>query len=538
MDSRRLMAAGAERGNQNMTGMFHEHDFRDYDFVIMDASYFLIRERNASWMKELKESRVYVPTTFEAERKAYRELLSEESRASYDALTRALSGCRKTPDRPQSAWEMVLSVSGRGKSVAVVTGNRVFIERIILENKPPLKADIFDLNRMEWISSEDFPALREELEFQKEELSETPPLKEPIGYGTTLYSSKGEELRLCKLGDKQMSGAESQLYGVEDLSGNRRGIAKIFRTGTLTPGKILHLNQITEAARHISAPWALFPTDTLYRDETRRIFAGILENYAGDSRMLFESRLYQGDFSSPEESSMRLSDNLRLCLNLVRQVCFLNHYGFFVSDFNLKNFALREKEPGRVLMFDTDSFGFQNYFSGFRAAGITTANVYDTKTKRGALKFCDDALYIFAFSILSLGSPAIYEDKQSHKRVFRFDEEIPDYNRKYLFPERLWRLFEDSFHNGKFFSAEMLLRELSETLRDLDEHPENDFEYGVRLDEIFSPPSPGTGNPLWKRLTQAIRSGRLDRVLLILTGCSIIAALYFLFQSGFFSAFP
>ena len=187
-------------------------------------------------------------------------------------------------------------------------------------------------------------------------------------------------------------------------------------------------------------------------------------------------------------------------------------------------------------MFDTDSFGFQNYFSGFRAAGSSTANVYDTATKRGALGFCDDALYVFVFTLLSLGSPPIYEKEQV--RVFRFDANIKDDFTRCLFPERLWRLFEDSFHNGKFFSAEMLLRELSETLRDLDEHPENDFEYGVRLDEIFSPPSPGTGNPLWKRLTQAIRSGRLDRVLLILTGCSIIAALYFLFQSGFFSAFP
>ena len=520
-----------------MTGMFHERDFRNYDFVILDASYFLLQERDTDWMEQLKESRVYVPTTFEAERKAYRELLSKERRASYDAFTRALSGY-KTPDKAQSALEMVRSVSANGKSVSVVTGNRLFIERIIMENDPPLKADIFDLSRMEWISYAEFPALREKLEFQKEELSEIPPLKETIGYGTTLYRPNGEEVRLCKLGDNHISGTESELYGVEDFSGESLGIAKIFRTGNLTPGKCRHLRQITETARRIDAPWALFPTDTLYRDETRQVFAGILEDYAENSHTLYERRLYQGDLSSAKELSMKLSENLSLCFNIVRQICFLNHYGFFISDFNLKNFALSEKEPNRVLMFDTDSFGFQNYFSGFRAAGSSTANVYDTATKRGALGFCDDALYVFVFTLLSLGSPPIYEKEQV--RVFRFDENIKDDFTRCLFPERLWRLFEKAFRERKSFSAEMLLRELTEALRDLEKHPEDNFEYGSKLDAIseeislnqevsVTPPA---------RIARLFKSGGLDRALLFLTGLSIIAVLYLLFQSGFFGAFP
>lgn len=514
-----------------MTGMFHERDFRDYDFVILDASYFLLQERDTDWMEQLKESRVYVPTAFEAERKAYRELLPEERRASYDAFTRALSGY-KTPDKPQSAWEMVRNVSAKGKSVSVVTGNRLFIERIILEDEPPLKADIFDLSRLEWISCEEFPELRKKLEFQKDELSEIPPLKEPIGYGTTLYRSNGEEIRLCKLGDNRIIGAESELYGVENFSGELLGIAKIFRTGNLTPGKCRHLRQITEAARRIDASWALFPTDTLYRDEMRQIFAGILEDYAGDSHTLYQRRMYQGDLSSDKELSMKLSENLRLCFNIVRQICFLNHYGFFISDFNLKNFALSEKEPKRVLMFDTDSFGFQNYFSGFRAAGSSTANVYNTETKRGALGFCDDALYVSVFTLLSLGSPPIYANEQV--RVFRFDEKIEDDFKRLLFPPRLWRLFETAFRDRKSFSAEMLLLELANALSRLKEHPEEDFEYRQKLPDFT--PIPVSAPSLPERIARFFKSGGLDRALLFLTGLSIIAVLYLLFQSGFFGA--
>ena len=218
-----------------------------------------------------------------------------------------------------------------------------------------------------------------------------------------------------------------------------------------------------------------------------------------------------------------------------------NHKNTFktgFSDFNLKNFALSEKEPNRVLMFDTDSFGFQNYFSGFRAAGSSTANVYDTATKRGALGFCDDALYVFVFTLLSLGSPPIYEKEQV--RVFRFDENIKDDFTRCLFPERLWRLFENAFRDRKSFSAEMLLRELTEALRDLENHPEDNFEYASKLDAIseeislnqkvsVTPPA---------RIARLFKSGGLDRALLFLTGLSIIAVLYLLFQSGFFGAFP
>ena len=546
MTSRRPPHGGGRgKRERNMTGMFHEHDFHDYEFVILDASYFLLRERGAELAERLSESRVYVPVTFEAERRAYRELLPDKRRASYDAFTRALSGY-KTPDRPQSAWEMARSVSARGKSLCVVTGNRLFIERMILEDEAPLKADIFDLSRMEWILCEEFSQLRTKLEFQKEELSEVPPPKETIGYGTTLYKSDGEEIRLCKLGEGRMSGAESELYGVEDFSGENIGIAKIFRTGNLTPGKCRHLHQMTEAARRIEAPWAFFPTDTLYRDETRRIFAGILEDYAGESHTLYERRVYQGDLSSNEELSMRLSDNLRLCFNLVRQICFLNHYGFFVSDFNLKNFALSEEEPNplskgesnRVLMFDTDSFGFQNYFSGFHAAGSSTANVYDTTTKRGALGFCDDALYVSVFTLLSLGSPPIYVKEQA--RLFRFDEKPEDDFKRLLFPERLWRFFENAFRVRKSFSAEMLLWELSEALRDLDRRPEDNFEYGPKLEEIFKVKSPNQGGNAAPpaQMARLLKSGGLDHVLLFLTGFSILVVLYLLFQSGFFGASP
>ena len=513
-----------------MFGMFHK-----YDFVILDASYFLLKEADAEVMESLKDSRVYVSVTFEAEWKAYRDLLSEHQRALYDVLARPLPNL-KVPSGARSTWEMILDASAKGRSIAVVTGNRLLIERMILE---PVKADIFDLNETEWILQEDFSARLEQLEFQKESLSETPPPKEAIGYGTTLYKSDGEEVKLCKLGESRIYGTESQLYGVQNAQGDQIGIAKIFRTGSLTPEKCCHFQRIRQTAQNINAPWAFFPTDTLYRDKAYQIFAGILENYSADSHTLFKKHLYQGDLSSSQELSMTLSDNLRLCWNIVRQICFLNHYGFFVSDFNLKNFAISENDPQHVLMFDTDSFGFQNYFSGFRAAGAKTANTYNTQTKKGALGFCDDALYVFIFSLLSLGSPPIYVNKQQD-RVFRFDEKIEDSQRRKLFPEKLWVLFENAFRNRKIFSAEMLLLALTDSLNHLKECPEENFEYGKKLDELAEIElQENSKNTPLAYFAQSFASGKLDRLLLVLNGVLIvIIILYFLFRSSFFGELP
>ena len=516
--------------------------FRKYDFIILDASYFLLKEMNGElieFLRELvREKRVRVSCSFEAEREAYRVLLSEERRKLYDAFTRELPRFSEFSDGTRSAWEMVSDASFEGKTVAVVTGNRLFMERMILE---PVKADIFDLNHLKWISYDDFPVLRERIELRGEKFAGTPPPPKTIQDGTALYQSNGERVTLRELGENRVSGAESYLYGLQvwrqdSRQDSRRGdsdiigVAKIFRTGSLTPEKRAHLLRITEEASrmNIDAQWAFFPTDTLYYNKTRQNLAGIQENYSQDSDTLFELALRRRGLYA-----MTLSENLRLCRNIVRQICFLNHYGFFISDFNTKNFAVRKDGPDhdRVLMFDTDSFGFQNYFSGFRAAGIQTANLYDTKTKKGALGFCDDSLYAFIFFLLSQGSQPIYVD-QNNIHIFRFDEKdeiIKDGWRKNLFPEKIWRLFANAFRNRKNFSAEILLAALSESLNHVTEHPEEDFEYAEKIEYLIENAArrKSEKKSYLTRIARFFESGALDRVLFFLILFAIVIV-YFL----------
>lgn len=501
------------------------NEFQGYSIVILDASLFLMQSIDTAITQSLQQcilqGRVYVSPTFFAEQSAYIDLLPAQKREIAQANSASLAHV-KMPDRTQSTWEMIRSVSASDRQAVVVTCNRLLIERIILEDSPRINADLYDLSQNQWISHNSYPDIREKIALQGDTLARIDPGEHPIGYGTRLYCSTTEEVTLTKLGESRLSGTESELFGAVSNQGQQLRIAKVFRPGNLTPEKCGHLWDLTEAAKTVYAPWCYFPTDVLYRDERRMRMTGIIEDYAKDSQTLYDRHRYERDLSS------KLSDNLRICRNLVRQVCYLNHYGFLVSDYNLKNFALRDSDPDSVLMFDTDSFGYKNYFSGFQAAGTSTANNYDTKIKKEAFNFCDDSLYVAVFTILSLGNPPIYANE--NERLFRYDENVEDKYVRNFFPPRLWSLFEDSFRNRNEFSPAMLLLKLNESLERLEQHPEEDFVYETVLPKLDHEPRE---SPLWKALRQLWNSG-LDRFLLTLTGISILIVLYLIFSGGFF----
>ena len=503
-----------------MIGTFRELNFRDYDSVILDASYFLAPKLDSDLLKDLRESQIYVSATFKAEADAYRKLHAANGGNS---SANSFEDFPYVGIKPQSAWEMARDMSASGH-IAVITGNRLFIERLILEKTPPICADIYDLFRGEWIQCGEFDSLRKGLELRQDEPSQTPPAQETYGIGATLYLPDGKAVFLC---EPHISGTESELFGVHDGHGRKIGIAKLFKTGSLTPEKCAHLRKLRDFSMEHHMTRCFFPEEILYRDKENRIFSGFLMDYSTDSRTLDKLGLYQGTPASVEELSMKLSDTLRLCHRLVSQVCYLNNYGFFISDFSLKNFAIRADNFDCLLMFDTDSFGYGNYFPGFRASGLTTAKEYNTGTKSGALAFCEDALYVTVFSLLSLGSPPIFEDKRSHTRLFRFDGNIQDSYRKRFFPESLWKMFEDVFHFRQDFSAETLLLALSESLEQLREHPEKDFSYGQKIDKVLRPPK--MSSAIW-----LLKSGALDRAILALDGLFIVILGFLLYQNGFF----
>lgn len=170
-------------------------------------------------------------------------------------------------------------------------------------------------------------------------------------------------------------------------------------------------------------------------------------------------------------------------MKVVRQVCYLNNFGFFVSDYNLGNFATIRNNDKYIQMWDTDSFGYDTFFSGY-CSGDKTTKEYDISTKEGAIDFCSEALYLFAFSLLSLGDSPMSE----FSGKFKYDN--PNYialYRKRLFPQNLWQLFRDVFTGKKLPSAETLLRQLSLALENLKKSPAEDQTYGELLGDIIPP---------------------------------------------------
>ena len=89
-------------------------------------------------------------------------------------------------------------------------------------------------------------------------------------------------------------------------------------------------------------------------------------------------------------------------------------------------------------MFDTDSLGSKNYFSG-NQADMMTARKLEKRVKLNAFEFCDEALYALIFYLLSLGDAPLDEEDGS----FKYDR--PQYIarfRKNFFPSRVWAHME------------------------------------------------------------------------------------------------
>ena len=528
--------------------------FAGYDRVIIDASFFLISDAVPDLLEDFRESSLWVAGTFREEVMSYKQLLNGERKSAFVEFSERL--IQETQihvlnfqdrDAPMDTWEMIREFSARKseRRFAVATGNRLLIEKIILSDAPTIDADIFDLSSNRWILCGDFPYLRDSVEFHTEEVQEIPQWKnEDIRDETNLFRRDGSIVTLRKPNDNQKGGgAESVMFWAFDSDSDEKRMAKIFKPGRLSGEKCLHLQRMIEACKNIDAPWVLFPTDILSQDQHGSRPVGILERYADNCSPLYNRDMYRGkalSSLSPKELQTKLSDTLRLCLNIVRQVSFLNHYGFFISDYNLRNFALSEKDPEHALMFDSDSFGYGNFFGNI-FAGNSTLRHYHTERKLEAFDFCDDALYVAIFSLLSLGDAPIFHDHQRNTRTFRYDNrKYKFFYRKYLFPPRLWAVFESAFHEKTVFSVPMLLWTLSESLKELERNPARDFTYQDRLGELaeeaddpLPPRLPDRKGPKEKGIWKRLLSGKYDRILLAFAGIAAAGLVVLFLLYGF-----
>lgn len=485
--------------------------FREYERVLIDASFFRISDSEADSRKLLEEldgSKLCVSGVFLTECREYAALLPEDQRTRYLRLERDVRKneprlCAGKDGVPLDTWDAIVYFIEQGKKILVVTADRLLIQRLILEN--PAVVDLYDLNRRELIPSESFPDLRDETEFQERLLPDVPELTTRVTTNTRLFRAGKPPITLT---ERVTSGAESALFlskedEFEDIfqdpddSGRddeAEWIAKIFKRGRLTPEKYKNLRDLTTIARTIRRPWVIFPADILFLDEALEHPVGVLENYYKSGELLAHNRLYLGNLEllSQRDKEKRLSDSVRLCRDVVRQVCWLNRLGFFIADYNLKNFSVSQNGE-YVVMFDTDSFGYGQYFGGV-FAGDDFSREYDLKKKSDAIAFCDEALYIFVFSLLSLGDSPILASKEGERKFKYSDSSYPAYWHKQLFPKDLWNLFDACFTGRRRFSPEILLFYLSASLGALEKESRlsdrdfdyEDFKYGERLKNILS----------------------------------------------------
>lgn len=450
-----------------------------YKIALLDSAFFS-SEFTPEVKNGLSSIKVYVANSFNAEIEQYKEVLSDERRSAYEknvAFLETLNPKKlnmdSTGDKKREinndTWGMIsLLVSLKAKFV-VVTSNKILIQRIILNS---LDADIYDLNENRFIHSAEFESVRSRYEISNAVLAPLPAFSFKISESSILFCTNGNRVTL---GDEFNSGLEANLYRIK---GRNDLIAKVFKKGKLSREKLANILDLVGMNEKMGISWAIFPRDILYYDEACTIPAGFIEKYVKTDENLDRNPLFLGDINLPERYlNMRQSTAIELAIKIVRQVCYLNSYGFFISDFNIGNFATVANNNKTIQMWDTDSFGFNNYFSGY-CAGNQTSCEYDTTKKLGAIDYCIDALYLFVFSLLSLGDPPISE----YSGKFKYDNpNYPFLFRKCLFPDNLWELFTEIFRGGKVPSAETLLEHLSVAYNDLSENPSKNKTYGELL---------------------------------------------------------
>lgn len=438
--------------------------FEEYGLAILDSSFYY-EPISFHVLEELKNVKVIVSNTFDFEVQQYSEILPQKLKALYESNIRLVNETKKRYNisfnklSPRNfsflnddIWGLINYVNNSGHKFVVITGNELLIQRIVL-NK--IHADIFDLNNNRVIRRESFDELENSFEFKNYEWSMQFDDPESLGEGSVMFTESGTSL---VLGEEVASGSEAILYRVKNSPEN---IAKIFRKDRFSPDKYKNLKKILNIKMLNELDWALFPSDILYFDKSCSQPVGIIEKFAPKTQRLDNIPLYIGMVSglSDSDKKTKVSDNIDLCIKVTRQILLLNSLGFFISDFNMGNFALNPQNRNNVQMWDTDSFGFSQYFSGY-CSGVPTTREYDISKKVEAIDFCNESLYLFVFFILSLGDDPISQHSQGH---FKYNNEgYRALSRKYFFPAKIWELFNEVFNQKRYPSVEILLRELVE----------------------------------------------------------------------------
>lgn len=455
--------------------------FEGYKIVVLDSTFF-----STSFTQELKESlsktKVYVSGTFNTEIEEYRHVLSDERKRIYSENfdyinkniilnTMNLSSTGGKADKLNNdIWGLINLMVELNKQfnakIAIITANRVLMEKIILYG---INADYYDLNKQMFVYKKDYSSMKNAISFH-EMTSTGTPNDVRATEGSTVYLDHN---RSVILGEEITSGLEATLYAV---SNDKSRIVKVFKKDKLSATKLKNIRTIAGIDDDLKIEWAKFPLEVVYFDSSRKTPIGFIENRISAGENLDDNSLYWGDPFSIDESYLnkKISYSIDICLKVVRQVCYLNSYGFFISDFNMGNFAVSQMSSDMIQMWDTDSFGYHNFFGRYFSPEYKECKnhtPYDISKKEGAIAISEDALHQFVFKVLALGDSPISEFKKN----FKYDNnEYANIVRKSFFPVNIWNYLADVFRGNKEPSSEMLLYELSTALKRLKQYPNED----------------------------------------------------------------
>lgn len=462
--------------------------YDEYKIALLDSSFF-VSNFSEGVKNGLSNIKVYVADTFNSEIEQYKLILSSKRQSVYDSNVRFLNENMRlntlnlasfgvqSEKLHNDVWGLLTLLVGLNAKFVVITANQVLIQKIVLNG---LKVDIYNLNVDGFIKYSSFQSFKSRYKFTEATWT-TPPMDRKVAENSTLYCKDHSSVALAK---EIKTGLEANLYLIKDRPGS---IAKIFRKDKLSASKFQNIKRLCGMNTKLDIDWAIFPTEVLYYDANCTSPAGFIEAYVSTGDNLDDNPLFLGDpFNVTKEFlTKKQSYVIDLCLKVVRQVCYLNTYGFYISDFNMGNFATIKNNDKNIQMWDTDSFGYESFFGKFFSQNYAESKnhpKYDTSTKEGAIDISNDALYQFVFSVLSLGDSPISE----HTGKFKYDN--PNYfaiSKKKFFPQNIWRHLESVFRGEKAPSAEALMQQLIITGNQLRQNPASDKTFTQLFVEVI-----------------------------------------------------
>ena len=395
------------------------------------------------------------------------------------------------PELNSDIWDFLELCSTRPNAdkMLIVTANRLLLQRVVCNHFP---MDIYNLNTNHYLSHKLYPTIERHYTVDNNDKPVGAKVAVRFGKGTRLYAERrnGKRSEPVVLGDMlgDGQGGEGNVY---HLTGEFAGeVAKIYKNGQFPTNKFIATREMVQNRRFEEIIWTVFPVGILYADKDFTQPVGIMERYTVTHSSLYDDELFFGDTDNWTRSllSVRVSDLLYLCKCVTRQICYLNMLGVTVADYNIKNFdypfsqrdnRYRRSRLDYIQMWDSDSFGYNNYFSGYMA-DVNRKN-YDINKKTDILDLCNDELYSFLFQILTLG------DNPYNPVTGRFNYENDSYYqyaRKNLVPPSLWKAFESFFTGRSKASPQMMLYLLHEELNRRLRTGETDVTYRELVSRI------------------------------------------------------